>query len=91
MGTFGVGSAGYWWGGAGTAFLRRMHCLTPRQLALWLMLHTDEGRATVRGPSFEMPLVFHLFRLAVLLDQFISSGVKGGIGFGWPAMSASST
>ena len=46
VGTFGVGSAGYWRGRAGAALLRLPHYLTPRQLALWLMLYADVGWAT---------------------------------------------
>ena len=66
VGTFGIASAGYWWGRAGAALVRLTHYLTPRQLQMWLLLYADDVLATAGGPWFERPLLFHLFLLMVL-------------------------
>ena len=42
-GMLGVRSAGYCWVGAGAALFRVVEYLSPRQLALWLMIYADDG------------------------------------------------
>ena len=80
VGTFGVGSAGHRWGRVGAALLRIVHYLTPRQLAIWLMLYADDGWATAQGPQL---LMFHLFVLTVLGTPLKWSKVRGGFELEW--------
>ena len=49
VGTFGVGSAGYWWGRAGALLVRLTHYSSPPFLAMSLPLYADNGLATGRG------------------------------------------
>ena len=64
VGTFGVGSAGYWWGRAGALLVRLSHYYAPSTVrALWVLLYADDGKATAGGPRFELPLLNHLFLL----------------------------
>ena len=54
VGTFGVGSAGYWWRRVGALLVRLSHYLPPRHLdAHWLFLYADDGDATAGGERFE--------------------------------------
>ena len=70
VGTFGVGSAGYWWGRAGALLVRLSHYLAPSHLeALWLLLYADDGNAAAGG-RFETALLFHLFFLGVVGTPF---------------------
>ena len=79
VGTFGIGSAGYWWGRAGAALVRLTHYLTPRQLQMWLLLCADDGLATAGGQWFQRPLLFHLYLLMVLEWP----KVRGGLQLEW--------
>ena len=42
-GTFGVASAGYWWGRAGACLIRLMHYLLGYDHAIWALLYSDDG------------------------------------------------
>ena len=83
VGTFGVGSAGYWWGRGGASLVRLSHYLTPRRLALWVLLYADDGNATASGPFFEMALLYHLLLLCVLGTPLKWPKVRGGIQYEW--------
>ena len=43
VGTFGIASAGYWWGRAGAAVARLLHYLLGYQHAVWSLLYSDDG------------------------------------------------
>ena len=60
VGTFGVSSAGYWWGRAGALLVRLTHYLTPPFLAVQLLLYADDGLATGRGSWFDGALLLPL-------------------------------
>ena len=47
VGTFGVGSAGYWWSRGGAALLRVSHYCAGPSNALWALLYADDGWATL--------------------------------------------
>ena len=84
VGTFGVGSAGYWWGRAGALLVRLSHYYAPRQIrALWVLLYADDGNATAGGPRFEAPLLVHLLFLEVLGTPMKWKKVKGGVQVEW--------
>ena len=56
VGSFGVGSAGYWWGRAGAALLRLAHYLQGRSHMLWLLLYSDDCWATAGGERADRDL-----------------------------------
>ena len=66
VGTFGVGSAGYWWGRAGPALLRLTHYLVGWDDALWALLFSDDGAITGRTARYERGLLLHLLTLVVV-------------------------
>jgi hypothetical protein len=43
VGTFRVGSAGYWWGRAGACVMRLTHYLQGWDFATYSMLYSDDG------------------------------------------------
>ena len=84
VGTFGVGSAGYWWGRAGALMVRLAHYLVPAFLRqFWLLLYADDGKNTAGGDRREHPLLFHLFLLEVLGTPIKWKKVHGGIEVEW--------
>ena len=84
VGTFGVGSAGYWWGRAGALLVRLSHYYAPNQLrAHWILLYADDGKATAGCPNFERPLLVHLLFLEVLGTPMKWKKVKGGVQVEW--------
>ena len=84
VGTFGIGSAGYWWGRVGALLVRLSHYLPPRHLApLWLLLYADDGDGVAGGPRFEASLLFHLFLLQVLGTPLKWAKVRGGVRYEW--------
>ena len=83
VGTFGVGSAGYWWQRSGAAILRVCHYLIPRSLALWLLLYADDGWATGRGERFDRALLLMLYILDVLNLPISWKKVQGGVQMEW--------
>ena len=42
VGTFGVASAGYWWGQAGACIFHLVHYMLGYDLALWAPLYSDD-------------------------------------------------
>ena len=79
VGTFGVGSAGYWWGRAGALLVRLWQFDAPSQIrALWVLLYADDGKDTAGGPRFELSLLNHLFFLEVLGTPMKWRKVRGG-------------
>ena len=80
VGTFGVGSAGYWWGRAGALLVRLSHYYATSTVgALWVLLYADDVKATAGGPRFELPLLNHLFLLKVLGTPMKWRKVRGGV------------
>jgi len=83
VGTFGVGSAGYWWGRAGAALMRLPHYFQGRDHMLWLLLYSDDCWATARGERADRDLVLHLLVLVVLGTPLAWHKLKGGATLEW--------
>ena len=83
VGTFGVGSAGYWWGRAGSALIRLAHYLQGKDHMLWLLLYSDDSWATAHGEHAEKDLMLHLFVLMILGTPLAWHKLKGGIEVEW--------
>ena len=60
VGTFGVASAGYWWGRAGACIMRLAHCLMDHKHAIRSLLYSDDGAhrevRALRGRPLVLPL-----------------------------------
>ena len=83
VGTFGVASAGYWWGRAGACVFRLAHYLLGYDRAIWALLYSDDGWLTGRGKDFEFPLVLFMFFLAVIDAPLSWHKMTGGIESEW--------
>ena len=83
VGTFGVASAGYWWGRAGAAALRFTHYLQGIAYMLWIMLYSDDEWVVGRTEHYEIRLMLHMFILAILNAPLAWHKVGGGIQSDW--------
>ena len=83
VGTFGVGSAGYWWGRAGAAVIRLAHYLQGRDRMLWMLLYSDDSWVTAGGPDPERDLLLHLLALVVMGTPMAWHKLKGGTALEW--------
>ena len=83
VGTFGVISAGYWWGRAGGAIVRLSDYLIDLVDALWVLLNTDDGWTNGRDEHYERGLILHLLVLSVLAAPLAEHKVRGGIQCEW--------
>ena len=83
VGTFGVGSAGYWWGRAGAAVVRLTHYLLGYTYAIWALLYSDDGWLVGRTEKYEVGLLLHLFALLVVGTPLSWHKVSGGIQIDW--------
>ena len=66
VGTFGVTSAGYWWGRAAGAIVRLTHYALSQEAALWALIYSDDGILASGDEWKERRLLLHLLVLAVL-------------------------
>ena len=83
VGTFGVASAGYWWGRAGAAIMRLGHYFVGCHNALWTLLYSDDGKLTGRTEYPERGLLVFLL-VIVLVDLPLSwHKVRGGREVEW--------
>ena len=83
VGTFGVSSAGYWWGRAGGSVLRLTHYILGYANALYALLYSDDGKLTGRTERYERGLLLHLFVLVVINLPISWNKVKGGPQVEW--------
>ena len=83
VGTFGVGSAGYWWGRAGAALLRLAHYLVPRDHAVWALPFADDGWVTGRAAKYEGGLLLHLLVPDVVRTPMAWRKLQGGVQLEW--------
>ena len=83
VGTFGVGSAGYWWGRAGAALMRLSHYLQGNIRQLWLLLYSDDCWATASGEHRHRDLLLHLLVLGVLGTPLAWHKLHGGEVLEW--------
>ena len=83
VGTFGVGSAGYWWGRAGAALMRLSHYFQGAHRMLWLLLYSDDSWATARGEQADRDLLLHLLVLVVFGTPLAWHKLRGGAVLEW--------
>ena len=79
VGTFGVTSAGYWWGRAGGAIIRMTHYLLGHEFAVWALLYSDDGMVTSGREDRHYALLLHLFVLVILQVPLSWKKVRGGV------------
>ena len=77
IGTFGVSSAGYWWGRAGGALMRLAYYLTGHREALWAMLYADDGKLTGRTDHPERGLLLFLLALVAVKTPLAWKKLRG--------------
>ena len=83
VGTFGVASAGYWWGHAGACILRLVHYLLGYDMPLWALLYLDDGWFVGRSERYEYDLLMALYILILVKAALAWHKVKGGIETQW--------
>ena len=83
VGTFGVTSAGYWWGRAGGSIMRLCHYLIGFEDALWALLYADDGDLTGRTAFPERGLLLFFTVLAILRLPLSWKKLKGGVRYEW--------
>ena len=83
VGTFGVTSAGYWWGRAAGGVVRLLHYCLGLFDALWILLYSDDGKLTGRTDYPERGLLLALMILSILRLPISWHKVKGGCEFEW--------
>ena len=66
VGTFGVGSAGYWWGRAAGAIVRLTHYVLGHGDAIWALIYSDDGLLMGGEEWKDRSLILHLFVLVVM-------------------------
>ena len=66
VGTFGVTSAGYWWGRAAGAIVRLTHYVLGFEDAIWALIYSDDGIFMSGTEWRERSLILHFFVLVVL-------------------------
>ena len=66
VGTFGVGSAAYWFGRVMSVAVRVVHYLLGSRHALWLLMYADDGLFVASGPSFAERILAGLLVLEAL-------------------------
>lgn len=78
-GTFGIASAGYWWGRLGAHLLRLGHYYMPKRWRrFWLLLFADDFKITALGPEFA--LVVMTLLVIFMLPRASVKWKKGGGG-----------
>jgi hypothetical protein len=83
VGTFGVSSAGYWWGRAAGALVRMTHYVLSHEDALWALIYSDDG-VLISGEEWkERSLILHIFVLVVLGVPLAWHKVRGGVEAEW--------
>ena len=83
VGTFGVASAGYWWGRAGACAIRLTHYAAGHLHAIWAMLYSDDGWLIGRGEHYEFNLLLHFFVLMIVGTPLAWHKVGGGLEVDW--------
>ena len=82
-GTFGIGSAAYWWGRVASGVIRAGHRLGGQGLGLLHLLFADDGWMVATGSGYWKKLLFWLFVLELLEVPLSWKKVKGGTRVQW--------
>ena len=83
VGTFGVSSAGYWWGRAGGALMRLGHYFVGMHDSLYALLYSDDGMLTGRTDYPDIGILSFLLVLMVVKLPLSWKKVKGGDQVEW--------
>jgi hypothetical protein len=82
-GTYGMGSASYWYGRLVSMYGRSVHYLLGPALAVWLTIFADDGRLLLPITHFRTVGPFVFFWFAILRAKVKYSKVRGGIEWQW--------
>jgi hypothetical protein len=82
-GTFGIASAGYWWGRFGAAVSRLMLYVLGEELPGWVLLFADDWDIDAQGRNFVLTLLVAAWFLAVLGVPIKWKKCRGGRTFAW--------
>ena len=83
VGTFGVTSAGYWWGCTGGATVRLGHYVTGIEDALRALLYSDDGKVIGRTERYERGVLLYFFVMMVVGTPISWRKVRGGEASEW--------
>ena len=83
VGTFGVTSAGYWWGRAAGAIVRLTHYILGHEDAIWALIYSDDGVLMSGTEWRERSILLHLFVLVIIGVPLAWHKVRGGIEAEW--------
>ena len=79
MGTYGVGSAHYWWSRLSGSGLRLLHYIMGRSFSLEVLLYVDDWLFIVRGSRCSFTVVFAIAFLKMLGYPFSLKKFHGGM------------
>ena len=77
-GTFGCGSAGYWWSRLGALLIRLVYAITGLELPLYALLYSDDGLVVEAGPRYFWAISVAFYLLAVMGIPLSWKKTKGG-------------
>ena len=82
-GTYGVGSASYWWGRLASMATRPQHYMLGFLRAAWILLYADDGKITAEAKEFLTSIPLAL--LTLLIFNFPAKWAKchGGTEYQW--------
>ena len=83
VGTYGVASAGYWWGRLGSSLLRLLLRIFGKRLLLWILLFADDWLILSGGTMWKDGVVLPLFMLRVLGVPISWKKVTSGLVVSW--------
>ena len=83
VGTYGVSSAGYWWGRLGAAVLRLVYLLLGNEFFVWLVLFADDWLILAGGSSWREAALLPLLFLRVLGIPLSWKKVSAGFVLSW--------
>ena len=83
VGTFGVASAGYWWGRLAAAVMRARHYALGHLFSLWSLLYADDGTDIACSSYWERPLMLGLLFMQILGVPLSWKKCRGGLQYDW--------
>ena len=83
VGTYGLASAGYWWGRCAAGIHRLMYAIFGQSYMLWLLLFADDWLILSGGRHFKQGLLYPIFFLQVLGVPLSWRKVQGGFTTTW--------
>ena len=82
-GTYGVGSAGYWWARLGAGTVRMLHYTLGARFTIWLLLFADDFNLMVMGQRFTFAFMAFLLLLEIFDIPMALKKLKGGNVYPW--------